>query len=179
MKKKIIIALLLFALIINIGTINAKALEDREVKISINGKLVESDVAPFIKEGRTMVPIRLISETLGYDVDWDGDLFSVTVSKWDDEKDIFLGLFVLEIDSDLVVSYDLEKLNKIFEDDIPTEEEIEEVMDKSAIISKIDVPATIVNGRTFVPLRFIAEAMGEKVDWDPNTWTAIIESQDK
>jgi len=30
----------------------------------------------------------------------------------------------------------------------------------------LDVPAVIKGGRTFVPLRFVGEAMGAKVDWD-------------
>ena len=32
-------------------------------------------------------------------------------------------------------------------------------------IVKLDQAATLVNGRTFVPLRFVAEATGAKVDW--------------
>lgn len=30
----------------------------------------------------------------------------------------------------------------------------------------IDVPPTFINGRTFVPLRFIAESLGANVDYD-------------
>jgi N-acetylmuramoyl-L-alanine amidase len=37
-----------------------------------------------------------------------------------------------------------------------------------------NVPAKIVNDRTMVPLRFVAEELGCKVDWDPETWTGII-----
>ncbi len=33
----------------------------------------------------------------------------------------------------------------------------------------LDVPAMIKGGRTFVPLRFVGEAMGAKVDWDSAT----------
>jgi hypothetical protein len=36
------------------------------------------------------------------------------------------------------------------------------------------VPARIVDGRTMVPLRFVAEALGAKVDWENSTRTAII-----
>lgn len=38
----------------------------------------------------------------------------------------------------------------------------------------LDVPAQIVEGRTMVPVRFIAESLGCKVDWDGNTKTVII-----
>ena len=40
----------------------------------------------------------------------------------------------------------------------------------------LDVPATIINGRTMVPVRFISEMLGEKVDWDGATKTVMIES---
>lgn len=38
----------------------------------------------------------------------------------------------------------------------------------------MDVPAQLVDSRTMVPLRFIAEALGGSVEWDPNTRTANI-----
>lgn len=39
---------------------------------------------------------------------------------------------------------------------------------------ELDVPATIINGRTLVPVRFIAESLGAKVDWDGESKTVII-----
>ncbi len=38
----------------------------------------------------------------------------------------------------------------------------------------LDVPAQVTNGRTMVPLRFIGEGLGAKVDWDKDTSTASI-----
>ena len=45
------------------------------------------------------------------------------------------------------------------------------------ISQKIDVPAQIINSRTMVPVRFISEALGEKVEWDGNTKTVYITSE--
>ena len=42
----------------------------------------------------------------------------------------------------------------------------------------LDVPGTLVNGRTMVPARFIAETLGAQVDWDANTKTVKIVSAD-
>lgn len=39
---------------------------------------------------------------------------------------------------------------------------------------ELDVPPTIINGRTLVPIRFIAESLGAKVDWDGKTRTVKI-----
>jgi len=39
---------------------------------------------------------------------------------------------------------------------------------------ELDVPALIENDRTLVPLRFVGEAFGAKVDWDPDKIITII-----
>ena len=41
----------------------------------------------------------------------------------------------------------------------------------------LDVPAKVVNGRTLVPVRFIAEALNCNVDWNGDTQTVIILNQ--
>jgi len=41
--------------------------------------VAELDVPPFILDGRTMVPLRAISELFGYDVGWDGATRTVTI----------------------------------------------------------------------------------------------------
>ncbi len=42
-------------------------------------KRTELDVAPFIQDGRTLVPVRAISEALGAEVGWDNDTRTVTI----------------------------------------------------------------------------------------------------
>ena len=41
----------------------------------------------------------------------------------------------------------------------------------------MDVPAILVGGRTMVPLRFVSQALGASVGWDPSTTTVQISSQ--
>ena len=48
---------------------------------TLNGATLRGDVAPFITDGRTMVPLRIVSEGLGADVDWDAATRTVTVYK--------------------------------------------------------------------------------------------------
>lgn len=44
----------------------------------------------------------------------------------------------------------------------------------------LSVPAKLVRGNTLVPIRFVAEALGERVDWNPEFKTVLINSsQDK
>ena len=58
---------------------------DIELKIDsnaaqLNGMTDELDVAPEIINERTMLPIRYISESFGFHVDWDGDAETVTLT---------------------------------------------------------------------------------------------------
>ncbi len=47
--------------------------------------------------------------------------------------------------------------------------------DVNGVVKKLDSPAVIVNSRTMVPVRFIAESLGSDVKWDPATKTVVIE----
>ncbi len=38
----------------------------------------------------------------------------------------------------------------------------------------LDVPPKIINGKVFVPLRFISESLGAKVSWDDSKKIAEI-----
>ncbi|MCX7923278.1 MAG: stalk domain-containing protein, partial [Clostridia bacterium] len=42
---------------------------------------------------------------------------------------------------------------------------------------ELDVPAKIKNSRTLVPLAFISQSLGAKVEWDGNTRTILITSE--
>jgi len=46
----------------------------------VNGTVMTLDAAPYIKNGRTMVPFRVIAEGLGAVVTWDPDLKTVTIT---------------------------------------------------------------------------------------------------
>jgi len=46
----------------------------------INGKVIALEAAPYIKNSRTMVPLRVISESFGGDVAWDPALQTITIT---------------------------------------------------------------------------------------------------
>lgn len=48
---------------------------------------------------------------------------------------------------------------------------------KNGALMPVDVPPFIVSGRTMVPLRFISEAFGCKVDWNEEERRVIVESK--
>lgn len=52
-----------------------------KTKAYVDDKSFELDVAPMIIDGRTMIPVRFVSETLGYDVEWDSKANAVHINK--------------------------------------------------------------------------------------------------
>lgn len=53
------------------------------VTIKLNGKTLESDVPAVIIDDRTLVPIRVITESTGAQVGWDGQKYQVTINTGD------------------------------------------------------------------------------------------------
>ena len=51
-------------------------------------------------------------------------------------------------------------------------------INKNGIISKLDVPAQLINSRTMVPLRAIFEALGAYVHWEDSTQTITAIKED-
>lgn len=49
-------------------------------RIFVNNYFVDSDAAPVIENGRTLVPVRIISEKLGYNVNWDAATKTVEIT---------------------------------------------------------------------------------------------------
>lgn len=54
-----------------------------DITIYVNDDILQCDVAPFIMDGRTMVPMRKIFEALNATVDWDGETKTITATKDD------------------------------------------------------------------------------------------------
>ncbi|NLC63513.1 MAG: AMIN domain-containing protein [Thermoanaerobacterales bacterium] len=77
MIKKI---LLVMFLILTISSSVCGAPAQEPIEIYVNQNKIDSDVTPIILEGRTLVPLRVISENLGASVHWDNAERSVKVT---------------------------------------------------------------------------------------------------
>lgn len=98
---------------------------------------VKMDVAPFIENGRTYVPVRYLSNALGVtdeNIGWDERARLVTLAEPGFPKvELTIG-------------------NKTIKSD--------------GQARQMDVAPVIRDARTFLPARFVAEALGYQVDWD-------------
>jgi len=107
----------------------------------VDGAPVELDAPAFIEEGRTFVPVRFLAEAFGAEADWepkDAPVETVTLTREDMEIIINIGEEVLTV-----------------------------VKDGEEEVVTFDGAARIVDGRTYLPFRAIAEAFGAEVDYGP------------
>lgn len=110
-------------------------------EVIVNGEKKTIEAPPYIKNGRTMVPVRVISEAFGADVGWNDKTKEVTIRYKD--KNI-----ILKIGSPYALVNGTQT---------PIDRD------------NLKVVPEITNGRTFVPIRFISETFGAKVEWNDVT----------
>jgi len=129
---------------------------DNSIPVLVNGVLMKFDVPPVIKQNRTLIPVRAITESLGAEVKWDPKLPDiVTIVKTVDGKvitvviDLKTGIVTKSVDSTAPVEVDF------------------------------DVKPQLVNNRTLVPIRFLAETFGMKVDYDPETQGVFVDETEE
>lgn len=72
---------------------------------TVNGKVVEIDVASYVLQGRTMVPLRFIAESTGALVEWDGSTNSVYITSQTDLSEGGLNLTYPIVDTGVTKLY--------------------------------------------------------------------------
>ena len=117
------------------------------VRLVIDQKNIDVSPLPIIRDGRTLVPVRVVSESLGANVNWDGQNRTVHIVKGD-------RAVLLRIDNRL----------------------LDFTEGGSTTFSLCDVPPMIIDNRTFVPLRLVSNALGVGVDWQGDSRTVVVDS---
>ena len=103
------------------------------------------DVAAYIQNDITMVPLRFISETLGCEIQWDHDAKKVTVTKADETVVLTIG-----------------DINAVSSSGGQTK------------TTQLLAAPVILNDRTMVPLRFVSENLGCYVEYIEPTRQVLI-----
>ena len=117
-----------------------------DISVLLDGKAISFDQPPIEQQGRTLIPVRAVSEALQARVSWDEATQTVIIAKDNTTISLILNSRVAGVSG----VYDEVKI--------------------------LDVPATEINGRTLIPLRFLAESFGLGVGWDEATQTVTLTS---
>lgn len=115
------------------------------LSISINNKEAVNEES-YVQNNRTMIPLRFISENLGAEVEWVGKL-----------QIIFIKMKNIKIT--LKENEDWSIIN---------------ILGKADYRVALENRITLKNGKSFAPLRFIAETLGATVVWDNTTNTVNL-----
>lgn len=157
-KNKIATSLILTMLAIT--PVNAKSLREKvyidnkyqelaTAKLEIDKKEIESTAKPINYQNRVLVPVRTISENLGFTVDWKQETQKVIITNGEG-KDYKLELGIKD-----------EKI-------LLNEKEIKtDVYPKLVVFGKDET-------RTMVPIRLVAEAFNQEVNWNQEKQTVEI-----
>ena len=155
-KNLIISFLILITIIISSCTTyaNTQIIPNQSFVVTIDGKKVNFNdnlgYPLLLSTERTFVPIRIISENLGFGVNWDNEAKKVTINKDDTNIEITIN--------------EAKALVHGKEIYIDTKD------GKPVLESK----AFLYKDRTYLPLRFISEAFGAKVDYERKNGTHYI-----
>lgn len=117
--------------------------------VRVNGQTVDfPDGQPFIDaNSRTMIPVRFVTEQLGAEVSWNGKTQTASIEKDGILVDITIGSADLQVTRDGEFS-----------------------------VVPMDTAAVLKDSRTYVPIRFVAEALGAFVDYSDAFRTVCIYS---
>ena len=121
------------------------AAEPTEVAVLLDGLPVNFPISPFLEEDVTMVPLRALSESLGFTIIWENDASPIRCVKGGKSIALRLGEATVSVEVDGVIG--------------------PRTLPKAAHLQ---------GDTTVVPLRFFSETLGYDVDWDPLTYTADV-----
>lgn len=147
MNKKIF---LLITILIMLFTVVYAA---NPITVQLNGEYIDftdengNVVNPEMINNRTMVPMRKIFEVVGAEVEWDGEERKITATT--EEK---------------IINLQINNTTASVQDKVT--DEVTEIT--------LDAAPVILNNRTLVPVRFIAESLEKQVGWDNENRCVIV-----
>mgnify|MGYP006308351013 FL=1 len=142
--------------------------------MNVNGATLQIDpqseeTYPVIVNSRTLLPIRAVVESIGGDITWYPETKTISI-------DISGKSILLSMKNPVMVEANVFMGDERGSGLMNVYEGSKEII-VNGISEENDVPAMIINDRTFMPLRFIAETAGANVQWDQPTKTVTVTYQ--
>ena len=121
-------------------------------KVFVRGEEFVSENPPVVVEGRTYLPLRAMGDALGVPVEWNADLKQAEVAMTDKKADSTQPKAPVQPAATTVTSWTACKAT------------FKVMVRGNEFIS--ENPPIVVEGRTYLPLRALGEALGVPVEWN-------------
>lgn len=150
MNKKLLSAVLACVLLLSCLGVYADdvmfTVTQKPITVTYNGDAISfPDALPLIRNDKTLVPVRAIMERAKLAVDFDVATRTVTAQN----EELSIRMSIDDVNAEVTVS------------------------DSTRHVT-LEEPARIIENRTYVPVRFIAESLGTKVNWNPYAREVVI-----
>jgi hypothetical protein len=126
------------------GSAGASVFTIGSTSYSLNGTTVTMDVAPYIRDGRTFLPLRYVANATGVadsNIAWDPATQDVTISQGGRQVQVAIGSTTMLVNGEAVT---------------------------------MDVAPEISNGRTCLPVAWVAKALGANITWNATSQTVTV-----
>ena len=113
----------------------------------LDGKTETSDAIPYIKNGRSFFPLRVIAKALGVtdkNIKWDSATQTATLIKGSDTVEFTVGKKTYKYNGTTLT---------------------------------MDVQPENISGRIYLPARYVSDALGGKIEWNNTAKTLTIRSE--
>lgn len=114
---------------------------------TVNGTVYNIDVAPYIKDSRTFLPLRAVANALGVadsNIMWDSATHKVTIIEGGTVLQLTIGSTMMLLNGAQIT---------------------------------MDTAPEITNGRTCLPVAWVAKALGANIQWDATSQTVTITAE--
>ena len=118
-----------------------------DIKVYINNSCVNYDTTPVNINNRVLVPVRATFDALGADIEWFGEIQTVIATSGST-------LIALKIDNPLLIVFD--------------------VQTQGIKTIELDFPPVLLNSKTMIPLRAVAEIFDYQVNWSEENKSIFI-----
>ena len=118
-----------------------------DISIYVNDSKLEAEIK--VENNRILVPMRIVFESLGAEVEWFNDSQSILATKGSK-------IIALKIGTSRIVVRDIES--------------------GETVVSELDVAPVLINSKTMVPIRAVSEALNADVLWNGETRSVYIKN---
>ncbi|GEM_PF-404891 len=153
MKKHLLVWTLCFLLLVVFVPVAASG---GSINILFNDVPLQLDDPPFLIDGRTFVPMRAFFQAQGAEIYWEEETKTAVGVR----GDVRFRIPTIPLGSTLPVV---------------SKKVVSEKQEEEQAVT-FGVETRMVDGRLYIPLRFVSEGLGDKVHWDGNTRTITITS---